>query len=97
MGEPTAEAVQSLNISAPAWFARADFVEWLNGKGEFQKGPPATWHQGGEPGEYSDVFTTYDHGDGPDSEDLPADIWETISKMAEDNGMEYGLIRISPI
>ena len=65
----------ALVVNTPEFFADPEFVAWLNnGSAKF------TWHQGGEPGEYSDVIVSIDpglSGEGSDS-DMPEHIWNQI-------------------
>lgn len=65
-----------VRLNAPSFFADENFRRWLNS----QQHGPATWHQGGEPEEYSDVFIHYGGADwkggkfnaeGSDYPDLP--------------------------
>ena len=79
--------VPCIIINAPHWFERADFQRWLSGPDR-----PATWHKPGEPTENSDVFITYDHGEGSDFETMPEDIWENVRQICEEQRIEYGLI-----
>lgn len=70
-----ATASPSIVINAPSLFADPQFVEWLN-----NGSPKATWHQGGEPDEWSDVVVMVDpslNGEGTDS-DMPEHIWNQI-------------------
>jgi len=94
-----AEALQCLRINAPEWFAREDFYEFLAGRRPGQPRedgspcPPATWHCPGlKANEYSDIFVTYDHGDGSDEEFIPTDIWQEIRRIAGEQGLEYGVV-----
>lgn len=91
-----------VRIDAPEWYRRQDFQDWLTGAGKRDGKHPATWHKAGEePNEYSDVFVTYDSGDGSDNpacfEDdvdlsshcvMPRDIWSQICDLLKENGME---------
>jgi hypothetical protein len=65
------EKIPALDINCPELFKDPEFADWLNrgyGGNDRTKSPCiATWHRGGAPHEFSDVFTTYDHGDGSDS------------------------------
>lgn len=65
----------SLRLNAPHIFQDAAFISWLNnGKRKF------TWHQGGQPADYSDVVVLVApdlQGEGSDS-DMPAHIWQQI-------------------
>jgi hypothetical protein len=76
------------------WFQRPDFVAWLN---KYVNPPPgerrtATWHNGGEPHEYSDTFILYDNGEGSDFDVLPEDIWEAIVQICEERRLDWALI-----
>ena len=91
--QKTAAVIPCLRINAPEWYQREDFRAWLNGAGR------ATWHTRGElPSEYSDVFITFDHGEGSDYDVLmPEDIWQEISAAAAANRLEDGLVWISNV
>jgi hypothetical protein len=72
-----------LRLNAPDWFAREDFVAWLNAPST------ATWHRKGQDkvGEMADAFFTHCDGDGsdspmPDSSGIPDDIWQEICQLA---------------
>jgi len=86
----TPERLEAIKINVPDWFARDDFQAWLNDK---SKGI-ATWHYKGRPTESSDVFMTFDHGEGSDinDPDLPADIRDAIVQFCVDANMGYGVI-----
>jgi hypothetical protein len=89
-----AERIDCLRINAPEWYARADFMRWLT------EDRRATWHIRGNtsPDEYSDVFVTFDHGEGSDYDTLmPDDIWEAITKAAHDCGVDDCIVWISNI
>lgn len=84
------EPIRSLRIECPAWFARADFQQYLN---EYRTTRPiATWHLGGAPGEMSDVFMTYDEGEGSEFDVLPEDIWEEICQLCTSAGIAHGVV-----
>jgi len=57
-----------LKINVPDLFEDEDFREWLNGLRDHPEHATkiATWHKGGIPTEYSDIFMTYDQGEGSD-------------------------------
>ena len=83
-----------LRLNAPDWYERKDFLYWLN---DLSK-PTATWHiSGEEPGEYSDVFVTFDHGEGSDADSIPEGIWEEIKKVAAEHCFDEGLVWITNI
>jgi hypothetical protein len=86
-----AERQALLRINAPEWYARPDFRAWLNNPER------ATWHRiGKEPNEYSDVFITFDHGEGSDFDvDMPDDVWAQITQAAADAGIQDCVVWIS--
>ena len=56
-----------MRINSPEIFADSEFMKWLNDPETIV----ATWHKKGtDAGEYSDVFVTYDNGEGSNS-DMP--------------------------
>lgn len=66
---------KGLVINAPEFFKDPEFVAWLNGGTT-----KFTWHQGGQPSEWSDVVVLVDpslNGEGADS-DMPEQFWEQI-------------------
>lgn len=84
-----------IRVDAPVWYAREDFLEWLDTDGT------ATWHvKGSPPTEYSDVFVTFDQGDGSDSPvstmapAIPEDIWEELCKIVSAAGLDECLLWI---
>lgn len=84
-----------LAINAPEWYLRQDFQDFLEGRRPGQLGPPATWHRPGTaPDEFSDVFVTFDGGEGSDADALPADIWMAIRAAADHYRMTYGVVWI---
>lgn len=79
-----------LRINAPEWYERKDFLEFLT------EDRMATWHLPGHaPDECSDIFMTYDNGEGSDMSDMPEDCWDEIRRIAEAEGFTYGLIWIT--
>jgi hypothetical protein len=88
-----AERTHCLRINAPEWYARPDFMAWLNGERR------ATWHERGEgPTEYSDVFITFDAGEGSDYDTLmPEDIWQQIARAATELGVRDCIVWISNV
>lgn len=67
---------QALVINTPHFFADPEFVAWLN-----SATPKFTWHQGGRPGDYSDVVLLVDpslNGEGSEQSELPDHIWDEI-------------------
>lgn len=84
--------VSCWRFNVPHWFCREDFKRWLNSEHH-----PATWHRGGEPGDYSDIFMTYDHGEGSDALAadgccIPEDCWNEICEVMKREGATFGLI-----
>ena len=77
----TPERTVGLLINAPAVFARADFVAWLDGP----ENRTMSWRRKGEPvEEYSDVVVIVDsHYEGTDS-DMPEDVWRAICDAVYD-------------
>jgi len=101
------EIADVIRIDCPEWFERADFRRWLNNP---DKPNLATWHTTGkDPDEYSDIFMTYDHGEGSDAYgppdpdepaplgDFPDDIWEDICEVCRNNGIDYCVIWLSNV
>jgi len=80
-------SMELLRINAPAWFENPDFFRWLTHKGT------ATWHQGEEPNEFSDVFFTFCQGEGsdypsiPDRPGIPEEIWRYLEILVAE---KYG-------
>lgn len=73
---------KGLALHVPQFYKDPAFLGWLNnGQAKF------TWHQGGEPGEYSDVVVLVDptlNGEGTDS-DMPEEIWNQILTACRKN------------
>ena len=101
-----------LRINAPDWYQREDWMTWLrNGatgvpdSSGLDIRPVATWYRGsGPPDEYSDVFFTYEEGEGSDSPAsvnpsmvnvIPEDIWKAICELAEARGLGGCLVWVS--
>jgi hypothetical protein len=85
-----------VRIDAAGWYQRADFITAL------ERGSVATWHAHGcEPGDLSDAFVTYDHGEGsnmcgpPEFGCLPDDIWEDICGMMKHARVEQAIVWIA--
>jgi hypothetical protein len=63
----------AFTINAPSLFAREDFTAWLNAKSR-----KFTWHESGEPDEWSDVIVMLEpslDGEGTNS-DMPG--WDEV-------------------
>jgi len=88
--------LEVIRIDAHDWFAREDFQKWLN---RTDRQGPATWHAAGEQvGDFSDVFTVYDQGEGPDygeGDFIPEDIWQFITETCEKRNTIYAVIWIA--
>lgn len=83
-----------LRLNVPHWYKQPDFVAWLN---KYTNPSPgnrrhATWHLGGEPGEYSDVFVIYDDGEGSDFEVMPEWAWEEIERICKWKGISHAVV-----
>lgn len=74
-----------VRINAPELYKDEDFVAWLNDETRNQ----ATWHvKGQEPGEFSDIFMTFDGtADGSDS-DMPEHCWEMLCEVLSAKGLD---------
>ena len=82
--------MQVVSIVAPQWYEREDFRQFIDDP----TSRLATWHPKGKPpSEFSDVFVTYDDGEGSDS-DMPAEIWEEICSICRQLHVKYGLVWI---
>lgn len=89
------ERLPTVRLNVPQWFERLDFMAWLNNP----LNTIATWHRGTEANDYSDVFMTYDHGEGSDlgSNDFPEDIEKELIATMDAQGVEYGIIWLSNV
>jgi len=82
-------SIPCVEINLPELFEREDFRAYLNDP----KNTIATWHRSGEaPDECSDVFVTYDNGDGSNS-DMPG--WGIVCDMMRENGHTAALVRLT--
>ena len=71
-----------LKIEAADWLDTNDVRHWR------KKGSSiATW--AGVDGGCGDIFTVYDHGEGPDCDDMPYWLWKKIKEYAKTAGFEY--------
>jgi hypothetical protein len=81
-----------VRINAPEWYARQDWMNWIESDLPDQRGP-ATWHRKGQkPDEYSDVFFTYCQGEGSDFPGIPEDIWQAIMVLMQFEGINECLV-----
>jgi hypothetical protein len=77
-----------VEISAPEFYRDPDFLKWLNNPDRHQ----ATWHvKGKRVNEFSDLFFTYDGGEGSDS-DMPSPIWEKIHQELKQRGVKWCVV-----
>jgi hypothetical protein len=87
----TTEQLPCLRINCAEWYERLNFRRWLNaGLGHGL----ATWHPGGNVGDYGDVFLVYDVGECGEVNGcpFPADIWEEVCRLCAEAGLSYGVI-----
>jgi hypothetical protein len=112
VAEPDAELAECLVLTAPAWFARDDFLDWRQGQAEGQWCGPACWLPQDRTGAYTDVFVTFDRGrplepgvaepglerfwEGSDADTLPDDIYLAIGQLLHEYGLRRGVLRIKP-
>ena len=81
------ERYPCLRLDVPELYKDKEFMAWLNS----DKNNIATWHQGGKPNDFSDVFIWYDsEWEGSDS-DMPEHCWEALVKLFEDNNFQGGI------
>jgi len=77
-----------VEISAPEFYRDPEFLKWLNNPDRHQ----ATWHvKGKKVNEFSDLFFTYDGGEGSDS-DMPSRIWEMIHQELKRQGVKFCVV-----
>jgi hypothetical protein len=77
-----------VEIGAPEFYRDPEFLKWLNNKNRNQ----ATWHvKGKSVNEFSDLFFTYDGGEGSDS-DMPTHIWEKIHQELKKRGLKFCVV-----
>ena len=94
-------STKCLKINAPEIFTRPDFIDWLNGRRQFpgETTQVATWHTGGNPNEYSDVFIYYyeDAGGDFDASDdsgygLPIEVREQLTRVCRIAAFSEGVL-----
>lgn len=82
-----------IEINCQELYAREDFGAWLN---TYASKGLATWHTSGEPGEYSDIFMTYEHGegsDGPNNQNgMPEECWDIIDELCRKHGVGHAVL-----
>lgn len=87
--------VPCVRIYAEDLFEMPEFQTWME---DWTGAGLATWHVSGEsPGEYSDVFILYDHGEGPESPDvgesgMPQECWDLLCKFCKENHIDYAIL-----
>lgn len=78
-----------LVLDKAEWYENTKFLAWLNSPAS------TTWHDKmNPPGEMSDVFVVYDHGDSSDRPMIPDEIWNELMEEAERVGFKYGVVWI---
>jgi len=86
-----------LQINAPKWYRRADFLEYL--QTALRQPRPglgaATWHRGDRPNEFSDLFLWFSDGDGSDFGLMPDDIWREICEICGAEDFNDGIVWIT--
>ena len=75
----------------PEMFADKEFAAYLN----HPDTNIATWHYMGMVNEYSDLFLTYDNGDGSEAVGMPKVWWERICAICKEAGLKYALVHIT--
>lgn len=81
-----------VRINAPEFFEREDFQEFLNRAVDPDTDDTtATWHQSGEPNDYSDLFVTYDNGEGSDALPPGSRPEETAPEFSDLNLIPQGI------
>ena len=81
--ERATNVIPCLMIEAADWIDTNDVRHWVN------TCSVATW---GSPN--GDIFTLYDHGDGPDKDEMPDWLWEFIEAYVREAGLEYCIVRL---
>ena len=86
-GHGLSKTFPCLAIDASNLFKDEEFVCWLN-----QTEGTATWHKPDtEPEGDSDVFMTYDHGEGSDMH-MPSHCWDFICEVCGKANFSYGVL-----
>ena len=80
-----------IKVYAGDWLGTNDVRGW-----KANNPSVATWGPSNGTG-YGDVFTVYDHGEGPDSEDMPQWLWKRITKIAQEAGHDYCIVWLEDI
>lgn len=92
---PKVTAHTMLRVNMPELFENKGFARRLNEYVKGATGGMATWHRPGDPTEFSDIFVTYDQGEGSNVEDIPARLWKKLGRMAENQGLTHTLFWIT--
>jgi len=83
------EVIPCVQFDATDWLAREDVQAWLKNP---ENCVPQLFT--------GDVFTVWDHGEGPHSpvsspdNAMPQWMWDEIGKILEDRGIEYAIVRL---
>ena len=84
-----------LQIKAPEWYRRPDFLHFLfDGNGNPARGV-ATWHRGQTPNDFSDLFLWFDEDDGPENGGLPVELAQELCRLCQGAGFEHGVVWIT--
>lgn len=85
----TVKEIPCIQISASDWLACKDVREWAS---QAKNGVPRLW--------CDDVFTVYDHGEGPHSPvsdpeyAMPQWLWDEIDKIMKEQNIGYAVVRL---
>lgn len=85
---------EALCVKIPAgdWLGTNDVREW-----KAKNSSVATWARSEADSGYRDVFTVYDHGEGPDRDDMPDWLWGRIDKIVRELGLSYCVVWLEDI
>jgi hypothetical protein len=91
------EHLPCLQINAPEWYQREDFLRYIQ-QGLNQQHPGlgvATWHRGPQASEFSDLFLWFEDGDGSDFGLMPEDIWQELCRICQEADFNGGIVWIT--
>ena len=57
----------------------------------------ATWSKDKKASDYRDIFTVYDHGEGPDMDTMPEVVRKMITDACQKAGVEYAVIWLADV
>ena len=83
-----------LRLNLPDLYKDPEFMSWLNAG---HSGAIATWHEckkDKKPGEYSDIFTWYEKGEGSDT-DMPEHCWKRLEEKLKEHNFDCGVVWIA--